>query len=176
LPPKNRQYPPRRNVATGSTRVAAHQLLPRWVTSVDRARRNDTGTVLPLLPHLRTSLGVATRFTLRAKNGPERGHAARSVYRTNLLDDVVGASQLGGREDIVRAVAKGDSLTGRFTRPAGCGCACRPPSGRTAIQRSLVCDAPWGWGSFPYFLRASFRLSPGVNSEAPFAAVPASFF
>jgi hypothetical protein len=27
-----------------------------------------------------------------------------------------------------------------------------------------------------YFLRVSFRLSPGVNSEAPFVVVPASRF
>jgi hypothetical protein len=28
----------------------------KWVTSVHRGRKNDTGTVLPLIPHLRTLL------------------------------------------------------------------------------------------------------------------------
>ena len=56
----------------GSAAQARPSLLPLWVTIVDRGRRNDTGTALPLIPHLRTCSDVADRLTLHARNGPEQ--------------------------------------------------------------------------------------------------------
>ena len=60
------------NRGTGRTRFPSVNALSEFLhgqgsKAVERGRRNDTGTALPLLPHLRTCPGVADRCTLSPK-------------------------------------------------------------------------------------------------------------